>query len=283
MHRRASKGLLMSAALLAAATLFAAEQRPAPVVTSTMPGTESLDARVTKLERLFEGQALTDMLLRVQQMQQELQKLRGDLEVQTNEINGLKQRQRDLYLDIARRLRPAETSAQAAPAASASGAGAAGAPGGAASAPVGGSPEQERAAYQQAFDKLKEGRYDEAITLFRGVLANYPNGKLSDNAQYWLGEANYVTRRYREAVEEFGKVIVIHPQSQKIPDALLKRGYSNYELGDWAKARESLEQVASRYPQSPAAAKAATRMQKMKAEGRSAGPGNFEERLKITE
>src|SRR3569623_3150157 len=281
MHRLASKGLLMSAALLASAPLFAAEQRPAPVVTSTMPGTESLDARVTKLERLLEGQALTDMLLRVQQMQQELQKLRGDLEVQTNEINGLKQRQRDLYLDIDRRLRQAETSAQAAPAASASGA--AGAPGGVASAPVGGSPEQERAAYQQAFDKLKEGRYDEAITLFRGVLANYPNGKLSDNAQYWLGEANYVTRRYREAVEEFGKVIANHPQSQKIPDALMKRGFSYYELGDWAKARESLEQVASRYPQSPAAAKAATRLQKMKAEGRCAGPGFIVERLKLPE
>src|SRR3569832_1713290 len=259
MHRLASKGLLMSAALLAAAPLFAAEQRPAPVVTSTMPGTESLDARVTKLERLPEGQALTDMLLRVQQMQQELQKLRGDLEVQTNEINGLKQRQRDLYLDIDRRLR------QAAPAASASGA--AGAPGGVASAPVGGSPEQERAAYQQAFDKLKEGRYDEAITLFRGVLANYPNGKLSDNAQYWLGEANYVTRRYREAVDEFNKVIANYPQSPKVADALLKLGFSHYELGDWAKARESLEQVVARAPQSAGAARANSRLQKMKAEG----------------
>src|SRR3569832_183193 len=95
----------MSAALLAAAPLFAAEQRPAPVVTSTMPGTESLDARVTKLERLLEGQAHTDMLLRVQQMQQELQKLRGDLEVQTNEINGLILRLRFLYLDSFLRLR----------------------------------------------------------------------------------------------------------------------------------------------------------------------------------
>src|SRR3569832_2390066 len=237
MHRLASKGLLMSAALRAAAPLFAAEQRPAPVVTSTMPGTESLDARVTKLERLFEGQALTDMLLRVQQMQQELQKLRGDLEVQTNEINGLKQRQRDLYLDIDRRLRQAETSAQAAPAASASGAGAAGAPGGAASAPVGGSPEQERAAYQQAFDKLKEGRYDEAITLFRGVLANYTTGKLSDNAQYWLGEANYVTRRNRKDIDEINKVIANYPQSPKVADALLKLGGGRGGRGGGAGAR----------------------------------------------
>ena len=268
MKRHALPLLMMGTALaVAALPLPAAEPRatPAPVVGASIPGAqEALEARISKLERLLDGQGLTDMLMRIQQMQQELQKLRGDVEVQANEINGLKQRQRDLYLDIDKRLQQAEAAAQAAPAAPL-----AAAPGAVMTPAVtGGTPEQERAAYQQAFDKLKEGRYDEAITLFRGVLANYPNGKLSDNAQYWLGEANYVTRRYREAVEEFGKVIVIHPQSQKIPDALLKRGFSYYELGDWAKARESLEQVASRYPQSPAAAMAATRLQKMKAEGR---------------
>src|SRR3569623_251847 len=263
MKRHALPLLMMGTALaVAALPLPAAEPRatPAPVVGASIPGAqEALEARISKLERLLDGQGLTDMLMRIQQMQQELQKLRGDVEVQANEINGLKQRQRELYLDIDKRLQQA--AAAAAPLAAAPGAAMT-------PAVTGGTPEQERAAYQQAFDKLKEGRYDEAITLFRGVLANYPNGKLSDNAQYWLGEANYVTRRYREAVEEFGKVIVIHPQSQKIPDALLKRGFSYYELGDWAKARESLEQVASRYPQSPAAAMAATRLQKMKAEGR---------------
>lgn len=265
MHRLASQGLLMSVALLSAAPLFAADQRPAPVVTSTVPDTDTLEARVTKLERLMQGQALTDMLLRVQQMQQELQRLRGDLEVQANEINGLKQRQRDLYVDIDRRLRQIETSAQATPTSAAPTSGAM--PGGVAPAPAGGSPEQERVAYSQAFDKLKDGRYDEAITLFRGVLANYPNGKLSDNAQYWLGEANYVTRRYREAVDEFSKVITHYPQSPKVTDALLKLGFSYYELGDWAKSRENLEQVVARAPQSASAALANSRLQKMKTEG----------------
>lgn len=260
MSRLALNGIVMGAVLLAAAPTFAADSRPAPVVSATTPGGPALEARVAKLERMLEGQGLTDMFLRMQQMQQELQKLRGDMEVQANEIEGLKQRQRDLYLDIDKRLRAIETQAQAAPPAVSA------AP---AAAPVGGgSPEQERAAYQQAFDKLKDGRYDEAITLFRGVLANYPNGKLSDNAQYWLGEANYVTRRYREAIAEFGKIVANYPQSLKLPDALLKLGFSHYELGEWAKAREHLEQVIARYPQSSAATMANNRLQKMKSEGR---------------
>lgn len=262
MMRRALTSVLIGAALAAAMPLpAAAQQRPAPVVAATMSSAEqALDARLTKIEKLLEGQTLTDMFLRLQQLQQEVQKLRGELEVQANEINGLKQRQRELYLDIDKRIKDIEANVRAAP------------PGmGAAPGPAPGftgSPEQERAAYQQAFDKLKEGRYDEAITLFRSLLANYPNGKLSDNAQYWLGEANYVTRRYREAVDEFSKVINNYPQSQKLSDALLKLGFSYYELGEWAKARESLEQVVSRFPQSAAANMANGRLQRMKTEGR---------------
>src|SRR3569623_1961602 len=206
MKRHALPLLMMGTALAAAAP----RTKPAPVVGASIPGAqEALEARISKLERLLDGQGLTDMLMRIQQMQQELQKLRGDVEVQANEINGLKQRQRDLYLDIDKRLQQAEAAAQAAPAAPL-----AAAPGAVMTPAVtGGTPEQERAAYQQAIDKLKEGRYDEANTLFRGVLANFPNGKLTVNAHYWLGDANYVTRRDREAVEEVFKVIVIHPLS----------------------------------------------------------------------
>lgn len=265
MTRLALTRVLTAAVLAMTAPGLAAEPRPAPVVSATLSGTDqALDSRISKIERLLEGQTLTDMFMRLQQMQQELQKLRGELDVQANEINGLKMRQRDLLVDIDKRLRLVETQAQAAPAVMP--APAVVAPGAPASA--GGTPEQERAAYQQAFDKLKEGRYDEAITLFRGVLNTYPNGKLTDNVQYWLGEANYVTRRYREAVDEFTKIITNYPQSQKLPDALLKLGFSYYELGEWAKAREHLEQVVSRFPQSAAANMANGRLQRMKAEGR---------------
>ncbi|MEK7321665.1 MAG: tol-pal system protein YbgF [Pseudomonadota bacterium] len=256
--RGALSGLALVAACAATLPVYAAEPRPAggaPVVSATQPNPgPALEARVAKLERLLEGQALADLALRVQQLQQDLQSLRGELEVQANEMNGLKQRQRDVYLDIDRRLQQLSATAPATPAATPAVAVAA--------------PEQEQAAYQRAFDKMKEGRYDEAIILFRGLLANHPNGKLVDNAQYWLGEANYVTRRYREAADEFGKVIAAYPQSPKVPDALLKQGFSYYELGEWAKARETLEQFLARYPQHAAVARANERLQALKAKGR---------------
>lgn len=280
--RSALCGVLAAVALAMTVSARAADSEGAPVVTVTgqSAANASLDARVAKLERLLEGQALADLLTRIQHLQEDVQKLRGDLEVQGNDLNGLKQRQRDLYLDIDRRLQQLETSvAAAAPAASpppsaappsapvGSGSTAMAAPVPDVPAATAASPEQEQAAYQKAFDLLKNGRYDDAVAAFRDMLTAYPSGKLLDNAQYWLGEAHFAARRFREAAEEFAKVINNYPQSPKVPDAMLKLGFSYYELGDWAKSRSSLEQLTARYPQSTAAQLADRRLQRMKAEG----------------
>jgi len=274
--------LLAAAAWTVAVPAAAADSQGAPVVTVTggqAGGGQSLEARVAKLERVVEGQALADLLLRIQRLQEDMQRLRGDLEVQANDINGIKQRQRDLYLDIDRRLHQLEISVSAAasqpPSASPAPGAApgmtptagmpAGSPPATAAAPP--NPEQEQAAYEKAFDLLKGGHYDDAITGFRDMLAAYPGGKLSDNAQYWLGEAHFAMRRFREAANEFGKVISAYPQSPKVPDAMLKLGFSYYELGEWSKSRDTLEQLSARYPQSTAAQLAGKRLQKMKSEG----------------
>jgi tol-pal system protein YbgF len=290
MRRVALCGVLAMAVWAATVSAAAAESQGAPVITVTgeAPGS-SLEARVAKLERVLGGQALADLLTRIQRLQEDVEKLRGDLEVQGNDINGIKQRQRDLYLDIDRRLQQLEAAVAAkaaAPATSPPPLAALPVPGAAAPmsamspatapaavpvpatpAPPAANPDQEQAAYQKAFDLLKNGRYDDAIAAFHDMLGNYPGGKLADNAQYWIGEADFAARRFSEAADEFGKVINNYPQSPKVPDAMLKLGFSYYELADWTKARDTLEQLKGRYPQSTAAQLADRRLQKMKAEG----------------
>ena len=267
------------------------DSQGAPVVTITGDASESaLEARVAKLERVLNGQGLAELLTRIQRLQEDVEKLRGDLEVQGNDLNGIKQRQRDLYLDIDRRLQQLETAAAATAAPGASPPLAATsaprvAPGPGASAPMTAAmpaaptpttttpapappnPEQEQAAYQKAFDILKAGRYDDAVAAFHDMLNSYPGGKLADNAQYWIGEAHFAARRFREAADEFSKVINNYPQSSKVADAMLKLGFSYYELADWTKARDTLEMLKGRYPQSTAAQLADRRLQKMKTEG----------------
>lgn len=246
----------------------------------------SIDERIKRLERLLDNEALVDMLMRMDTMQTESQERQGEVENLNHAIESIKQRQRDLYLDMDRRLRQLELAASkpAAATAPASAASAVPTPGlmvtpaataampaaaPAAVAPlVAADPAAERDTYQQAFDLLKQGQYDQAITAFQSFLASYPTGNFTDNAQYWLGEANYVTRRFEVAEQEFRKVLEQHPDSSKSADAMLKLGYTYYELSNWESARKTLEGVISHFPNTTVGRLAENRLQKMRLEGR---------------
>jgi len=127
-------------------------------------------------------------------------------------------------------------------------------------------PLQEQAAYEKAFNFLKQSHYDHAIEGFQEYLSKYPEGELADNAQYWLAEAFYVSQRYQTAVVEYQKLLSGYPASLKYPDALLKIGYSQYELGDQQQARKTLEQVMRKFPDSTVARLAAKRLNEFRAQ-----------------
>jgi len=228
-----------------------------------------LEQRVQRLEKLVEGQGLVDMYLRLETLQQEVQQLRGEVEVQTNTIEGLKQRQRDLYLDIDRRLRQLESGAVVKPPVAVTpntpttSAVSKSKP--AISAPS--NPAAAEDAYRAAFKLLKEGRYAPATSRFKDFLKKYPSSSYADNAQYWLGEISYVTRAFKQAIVEFDKVIKNYPDSTKLADAVLKQAYCYYELKEYTKARELLTTVTTKYPHSTAANLAEKRRKRMMAEG----------------
>jgi len=121
--------------------------------------------------------------------------------------------------------------------------------------------------YAAAFSLLKQGYYERAAKGFRKFIAIHPNSTLTGNAQYWIGETNYVTNNFKLALEEFSKVERQYPQSSKVPDALLKVGYCYYELNDWKKARETLTNVVSRYPSTTIAKSAQGYLERLHKEG----------------
>jgi len=272
----------------------AVARQPAPVIEASGEPSASqgaLEKRLARLERLLENQVLVDLMTRMDSLQHEVQQMLGQMEEQTHGMEQLKKRQRDLYLDIDRRLQKAEQariSVPVAPAATAgdsvfgavlptdvmpSGSFANGQVNGAtatasiatpADALPTGDPQHERSDYERAFNLLKEGRYDLAVASFKTFVQTYPNGFFADNAQYWLGEANYVQRRFDVALSEFDKVVKNHPTSPKRADALLKMGFTYQELGQYDKARLSLNTVIMNYPDSTAASLAQKRLQDIK-------------------
>ncbi len=248
---------------------------------------DSLEARVDRLDKVLESQALMDMSIRIEELERELSTLRGENEQLNHELATLKNRQRELYLDVDRRIQELEagvlvktppvqapvdqatqTTGTPTPAAPAAGTVAAPAAGVAAAkgAPATPSPE-EHAAYKEAFGLLKTGRYASAISAFRKFLNDYPQSGYASNAQYWLGEANYVSKDYKSAVTEFNKVLQQFPDSSKVPDASLKLGFTYYELEQWKKARETLTDVTKNYAGTTVARLADQRLKRMTREG----------------
>lgn len=67
-------------------------------------GALTMEQRLERLERILRNQSLSDIILQLQQLQQEVQQLRGEVELQNHTMDALNKRQRDLYLDIDQRL-----------------------------------------------------------------------------------------------------------------------------------------------------------------------------------
>ena len=215
-----------------------------------------LDSRLLRIERVLANQSLLDLSQRIEAAQAETRTLRGQLDELQHQLTQTKEQQRELYGDVDRRLAVLEGT----------GGGAAAGAQRVADLPV---PQgDDRANYQAAFDLLKDGKYPEAIGGFNQFLTTFPTSPLADNAQYWLGEAHYVTKQYPDALRDFRTVLEKYPDSRKIPDALLKIGFCNYELKNWPEARSARSQVVQRFGDTTAARLASQRLAKMDGEGR---------------
>ena len=79
---------------------------------------KATDARLDSIERKLDSRGLMDMLNRIEEMQRDIQQLRGDIEVQTHTLGEIQRRSREQYLDIDRRLQQLESGQGGAPSAS---------------------------------------------------------------------------------------------------------------------------------------------------------------------
>lgn len=246
-------------ALLAGCALTPPEEDPLYIRVS------EVDARLATVERVINNEGLMNLLSQLEQAQRELQSLRNDVETLQNQSDQGGTRQKEQYQDLDRRLQGLERSMASTQASAESRSvldGGALKPG---ELPVPGG--TDRANYQAAFELLKQGRYKEASAALRQFRVVFPDSSLSDNAQYWLAETQYVSQAYDKALPEFQMVVDKFPESRKVPDALLKIGYCNYELKRFDAARKALKSVSTSYPETTAARLANERLERMKTEG----------------
>jgi tol-pal system protein YbgF len=214
-----------------------------------------VDQRLGRVEHVVNNQSLLQLSQRLDAQDAQIRELRGNIEELQNSNDLLKKQQRDLYADLDRKLTALQSGGAAA------GAGAGSADGGTAAPAGAAATDNDRSAYTKAFDALKSNDYPGAIGKFKDFLHAYPQSSLGGNAEYWLGEAYYVTHDYDNAAAAFRAVGDQYPQSAKVPDAMLKLGLTQIDQKKLTDARATLKQVVQRYPGTDAAKVATSRLQ----------------------
>lgn len=233
-------GLAMGAAVIAA---------PAPVSDVSVG---SIEQRLQTLERMVSSRTSAQHRIQSQLdlMQDEVNELRGSVELHSHKLEKILQRQRELYLEIDKRIQAATT----VPA-----------------EPLAVEPQEnpssvgENEAYDRAVNLiLKDKRYDQAIPEFQNFLKKYPNSSYAANSHYWLGQLLFNKHEWRQATTHFETVVKFYPDSTKRADSLLKLGMTMMKQGNQARAEQLFEQVANEYPDSASRKLADARLRELK-------------------
>lgn len=205
---------------------------------------------------------------RVQSLRQEIQGLRGQLEIQAHELKLLKEQQLAFYKDLDARLGSAQTKTESKtptdtmattskapfdnePAPE---------PRTSKTTPVTSlntgsrlNPANEQISYLAAYELVTTKRYDEALKAMHHFVQTYPQSGYSANAEYWLGELYLLKKDYPKAKEHFETVLEQFPSSSKAAAAMLKDGYAYAACGEVSSAKKRLQQVIKTYPKTTAA------------------------------
>lgn len=201
------------------------------------------------------SQATAELFYMIQQLQGEVRRLQGEVEEQRHLINRLQQQGRDRYIDLDQRILDLseKVASQPVPEASTGGDSTASGP-----APATREYRQpgadERQAYEQIQDLIRnQKKYDEAISRIYEFIDEYPEGDLTVNAYYWLGEVYLVKPQLEQAKQAFTIVATRFADHRKAPDAVYKLGVTHDRLGEKEQARRSMQTVIEDYPSSSAA------------------------------
>lgn len=210
-------------------------------------GSQKSASQAEQAPRAASGQAPTamwDLYSQVQQLQQEVQSLRGMVEELNHQLNQMRNGERQRYLDLDRRLNELDPDNKGASLAPATG-----------KSSTASRFDNDKAMYEQASELRKKSQFRDAIELLNDLLAEYPRGAYAPYSNYWLGELYLAVAPpdYKSAKKHFVSLLVDYPDHVKVPDAMYKLGrlYADQEQQD--KARSTWNALIQKYPGKSAA------------------------------
>ena len=258
----------ISAVVLAVATFSISTSYGADIVIEEKSLSAPIQVKALPTTQPLQSQAITadttpsmqwQIYQQVQQLQQEVRDLRGQLEVQGNIIERMKQDARSRYLDLDQRITqlkntppvvitdttntttttpivtpPAttDTTVVAAP-----------------------NPDDEKRAYFAAYEVFKTGGPNKAINPMRNFIKNYPHSSFTPSAYYWLGEFYLAASPadVANAKKSFKIVTEQYADTPKAAAALLKLGSFADVDGKTQEAIKYMLLIVKNFPNTPEA------------------------------
>lgn len=256
---------VLALSLLISANAFA-QSSPVQVVDihSTSPsGATNHSVPATTLSPQANQNA--ELIMLIEQLQEEVRFLRGQVEQQNHQMKKMQTNQRDRYRDLDRRIMgiTQKMSSQPAPAtvtatdvppptvtepeAAVTKAPAVAPPSTTAQQPAG---ESDKDAYRKAFKMVRSKDYAGSIKAFDEFIRFYPSSNLVANAIFWSGEVYRAMTPpdFKAASDSYSKLIELYPQHSKSADAYYKLGLTLNDLGKKAEAKKVMQKTIDLYP-----------------------------------
>ncbi len=254
----ASKTVLFGIIMTASTSIVLAAQAPVVDVNSTTLNSQSsgsLTEQLASVERKLDSRnrAQVNIQRQLDELQTEVNELRGVTELHTHQLSQVLERQRELYQELDRRVSEALKPATKVPSAIA------------VDSLTLSKDYSNNLTENEAYDKalnlvLKDKRYEQAIPAFRRFNHTYPLSTYAPNAHYWLGQLLFNKGELTQAEQEFLTVVKQFQESNKRPDALLKLAMVAQQQKNTNKAMQLYQQLLAEYPNSTSAQLAKPRL-----------------------
>ncbi len=250
-----NKVLLGMSLVVSTFAVLATESAPVYDLNSsaTNSSDQAKEIKSISLQLEARNRAQVNLQQQVDELQAEVNELRGITELHEHKLSQVLERQRELYQELERRF---SDILKAAPAVSAS-------------YPQANTDNQvnysnnltENEAYDHAVNLvLKDKQYEQAIPAFKQFNQRYPQSSYAANAHYWLGQLLFNKGELTQAETEFAIVVKQFKDSSKRADALLKLAMVAQKQSKKPVAITFYRQLIKEYPSSTAAQLAKPRL-----------------------
>jgi tol-pal system protein YbgF len=199
-----------------------------------------INARLERLEQSSRGQL--ELANQIEQLRLEIRSLRGQLEVQTNELAELQRKQRDQLALVSDKIKQFDPVAMTVDGKS-----------------IMVEPAEKRA-YDAAIATFQSGDFKGAQTSFSQFNGLYPQSKLKVNAEYWAASSIFAQKDWKTAIAQLTAFVSRNPDSPRVPDALLSIGNAQLENKERPAARKTFDLLIERHPDTPASQQARERI-----------------------